>query len=176
MDPPEPLEIPYALPHHNYKEATHCYTTELCQPAHNLLDARANQLFTDLENAIQTHIDPWRSHLWDTNPTPQPGQSPPNQRYGEAIEEIVTNATEDIGDIFMTFISAHVQPLAHTQHGKHFTISPAGLLRYTPHSTQKHPRRITSRDLLDISPDIIQLDTLVGNLIDAHGRLLLDGI
>ena len=76
----------------------------------------------------------------------------------------------------MTFISAHVQPLAHTQHGKHFTISPAGLLRYTPHSTQKHPRRIASRDLLDISPDIIQLDTLVGNLIDAHGRLLLDGI
>jgi hypothetical protein len=76
----------------------------------------------------------------------------------------------------MTFISVYIRPLAHTQHGKHFTVSPAGLLRYTPHSTQQHPRRITSRDLLDISPDRIQLDTLVGNLIDAHGRLLLDGI
>jgi hypothetical protein len=76
----------------------------------------------------------------------------------------------------MTFISAHVQPLAHTEHGKHFTVSPAGLLRYTPHFTHKHPRHITSRDLLDISPDIIQLDSLVGNLVDAYGRLLQDGI
>jgi hypothetical protein len=42
---------------------------------------------------------------------------------GEAIEGIITTATEDFGDIFMIFISAHVQPLAHTEHGKNFTVS-----------------------------------------------------
>jgi hypothetical protein len=53
---------------------------------------------------------------------------------------------------------------------------PTGLLRYTLHAIQKHPRRITSRDLLGISPDIIQLDSLNGNLIEAHGHIIQDGI
>jgi hypothetical protein len=131
--------MPYALPHHNYQEATHCYITELCQPAHQLFDIRTRQLFADLETAIQTHMDPWRSYLWDTNTSPPLGLTPPNQRYGEAMEYIITTATEDFGDIFMTFISAHVQPLAHTEHGKHFTVSPAGLLRYTPHPPTSPP-------------------------------------
>ena len=91
------------------------------------------------------------------------------------MESLLTTA-DDIADIYMTFISAHVQPLAHIEHGKHFAVSPTGLLRYTPHATHQHPRRITSRDLLDISPDIIQLDSLVGNLIEARGRILQDGI
>jgi hypothetical protein len=100
--PPEPLEMPHALPHHNYKAAIFCYTTELCQPAHQQFDMRIRQLFTDLETAIQTHMDPWRSYLWDINTSPPPpGPAPPNQRYREAIEDIITTATEDIHDIHL---------------------------------------------------------------------------
>jgi hypothetical protein len=149
---------------------------DICHPVHQLLDARTRQLFTTLTQTIATHIDPWRSYLQATSTAPPPGLASPSTSYRDAIESAITIATEDLVDIYTTFISSHIQPLAHTEHGKHFAVSPTGLLRYTPHATQTHPRRISSRDLLDISPDIIQLDSLVGNLIEAHGRILQEGI
>ena len=97
IDPPEPLEIPHTIPHQIHRLATLCYTVDLCHPAHHLLDARTRQLFMDLEQTIETHIDPWRSYLWDTlSGPPPPGLQPPNQRYGEAMESLLTTATDDI--------------------------------------------------------------------------------
>jgi hypothetical protein len=64
-------------------------------------------------------MGPWRNNIQDTSTNPPP----PNHHYDNAIKSILTIATEDIGDIYMTFISVHVQPLAHIKHWKHFTVS-----------------------------------------------------
>ena len=139
--------------HDHHKLPTLCYIMDICHPVHQLLDARTRQLFTTLEQTIATHIDPWRSYLRDTSTAPPPpGLTPPCTSYRDAIDSAITTATEDLVDIYTTFISSHIQPLAHVEHGRHFAVSPTGLLRYTPHATQQHPRRINSRDLLDISP------------------------
>ena len=75
----------------------------------------------------------------------------------------------------MTFINTYIQPQAHREHGKHFTVSLQGSLRYNPHHTQQHPRRITSKDLIDISPDIYQLDTIANNLVEEHCKQCTKG-
>ena len=76
----------------------------------------------------------------------------------------------------MTFINTHIQLQAHREHGKHFTVSLQGSLRYNPHHTQQHPRRITSKDLIDVRPDIHQLDTIASNLVEEHCKQIHEGI
>ena len=41
---------------------------------------------------------------------------------------------------------------------------------------RKKTRRITSKDLIDISPDIHQLDTIVSNLVEEHCKQIHEGI
>ena len=55
---------------------------------------------------------------------PPPGLASPSTSYRDAIESAITTATEDLVDIYTTFISSHIQPLAHVEHGKHFAVSP----------------------------------------------------
>ena len=124
--PQSPWSSPGALPYQDHhKLATLCYIMDICHPVHQLLDARTRQLFTTLEQTISTHIDPWRGYLRDTSTAPPPpGLTPPSTSYRDAIDSAITTTTEDLVDIYTTFISSHIQPLAHVEHGKHFAVSP----------------------------------------------------
>jgi hypothetical protein len=58
--------------------------------------------------------------------------NPPTHRHDTDLEAIIATASQDLAEIYMTFINTYIQPLAHKEHSKHFTVSLQGSLRYNP--------------------------------------------
>jgi hypothetical protein len=154
-DPLKPHKFSYATPHDTHQLAIALYLLDITQPLRHLTDLRTRRLQLNITEATEAHLDPWRCYLWSqqTEPIP-PNAIPLTHRHDTNIDAITSTASQDLAEIHMTHINTYIQPQAHREHGKHFTVSLQGALRYNPHTTHKHPHRLTSRDLLDISPDI----------------------
>ena len=72
LDPHEPHEVPYAVPHDTHQPAILHYPLDLTQPLRQLTDLRTRRLHLDITAATATHLDPWRCYLWNTTTGPLP--------------------------------------------------------------------------------------------------------
>ena len=63
LDPLEPHEVPYAVPHDPHQPAILHYLLDLTQPLRQLMDLRTRRLHLDITAATATHLDPWHCYL-----------------------------------------------------------------------------------------------------------------
>ena len=76
LDPLEPHEVPYAVPHDNHQPAIVHYLLDLTQPLRQLTDLRTRRLYQEITATTANHLDPWRCYVWNTTTGPIPPTPP----------------------------------------------------------------------------------------------------